>query len=109
LQKVMRDDDGVFFFKFTSLTGLEQVLEKGPWMIRNQPLILTKWEPNLSVSNDEVTKVLLWVKVHKGRIGYAWALIEVEADNMLKEEITMAVPLVDGTGHSRVCMYVEYE
>ncbi|GJU14333.1 putative RNA-directed DNA polymerase [Tanacetum coccineum] len=67
----------------------------------NQPLILTKWEPNLSVSKDEVTKVLLWVKVHKGRIGYAWALIEVEADNMLKEEITMAVPLVDGTCHSR--------
>nr|GFB13265.1 hypothetical protein [Tanacetum cinerariifolium] len=65
LQKVMLDDDGVFFFKFTSLTGLEQVLEKGPWMICYQPLILTKWKPNLIVSKDDVTKVLLWVKVYK--------------------------------------------
>ncbi|GJS32606.1 retrovirus-related pol polyprotein from transposon TNT 1-94 [Tanacetum coccineum] len=65
LQKVMRDDDGVFFFKFTSLTGLEQVLEKGPWMIQNQPLILTKWKLNLIVSKDEVTTVPVWVKIHK--------------------------------------------
>ncbi|GKF15241.1 hypothetical protein Tco_0056703, partial [Tanacetum coccineum] len=42
LQKVMRDDDGVFFFKFTSLTGLEQVLEKGPWMIRTDKSKITR-------------------------------------------------------------------
>ncbi|GKB13046.1 hypothetical protein Tco_0846969 [Tanacetum coccineum] len=45
--------------------GLEQVLEKGPWMIRNQPLILTKWAPNLELAKDVVTKVPVWVKIHK--------------------------------------------
>ncbi|GJY00806.1 methylenetetrahydrofolate reductase 1 [Tanacetum coccineum] len=42
--------------------GLEQVLEKGPWMIRNQPLILTKWAPNLELAKDVVKKVPVWVK-----------------------------------------------
>ncbi|GKB47808.1 hypothetical protein Tco_0898561 [Tanacetum coccineum] len=64
-QKVIRDDDDVFYFKFTSATGLEQVLEKGPWLIRNQPLILTKWTPNLTLSKDNVTKVPVWVKIQK--------------------------------------------
>nr|GEU31439.1 hypothetical protein [Tanacetum cinerariifolium] len=64
-QKVIRDDDDVFYFKFTSQSGLDRVLEQGPWMIRNQPLILTKWSPNLNLSKDKVTKVRLWVKIHK--------------------------------------------
>ncbi|GKE59883.1 trichome birefringence-like protein 3, partial [Tanacetum coccineum] len=41
------------------------VLEQGPWLIRNVPLILTKWSPNLLLSKDEVPKVLVWVKLHK--------------------------------------------
>ncbi|GKC57395.1 retrovirus-related pol polyprotein from transposon TNT 1-94 [Tanacetum coccineum] len=62
---VMSDDDGMFYFKFSSLQGLEQVLEKGPWLIRNVPLILTKWSPNMTLSKDEVTRVPVWVKMHK--------------------------------------------
>ncbi|GKB84356.1 hypothetical protein Tco_0956628 [Tanacetum coccineum] len=64
-QKVMRDDDDVYYFKFTSMTGLEQVLDKGPWLIRNQPLFLTKWSPKITLSKDKVTKVPVWVKAHK--------------------------------------------
>ncbi|GKB06393.1 hypothetical protein Tco_0834626 [Tanacetum coccineum] len=144
-QKVMKDDDDVYYFKFTSMTGLEQVLEKGPWMIRNQPLILTKWSPNMSLSKDKVTKVPVWVKIHKvpvvaysedglsliatqigkpimldtftsamcaepwGRIGFARALIEVTAEKELKQEVTMAVPIVEGDGHTMERMNIEYE
>nr|GEY01521.1 RNA-directed DNA polymerase, eukaryota, reverse transcriptase zinc-binding domain protein [Tanacetum cinerariifolium] len=32
---------------------MEQVLEQGPWLIRNIPLILTKWTPNLTLSKDK--------------------------------------------------------
>ncbi|GKD46736.1 hypothetical protein Tco_1271381 [Tanacetum coccineum] len=64
-EKVMSDADGLFYFKFASLNGLEQVLEQGPWLIRNIPLILTKWSPNMSLSKDEVTRVPIWVKFHK--------------------------------------------
>ncbi|GJV18107.1 hypothetical protein Tco_1363430 [Tanacetum coccineum] len=64
-QKVMRGDDDVFYFKFNYVMGLEQVLGQGPWMIRNQPLFLTKWAPNLELSKDKVSKVPVWVKIHK--------------------------------------------
>ncbi|GKB18421.1 putative reverse transcriptase domain-containing protein [Tanacetum coccineum] len=35
----------------------DQVIEQGPWLIRNVPLILTKWSTNMSLSKDEVTRV----------------------------------------------------
>ncbi|GJV28501.1 hypothetical protein Tco_1384949 [Tanacetum coccineum] len=144
-QRVMSDDEGVFSFKFTSMTGMEQDLEQGPWMIRNQPLILTKWAPNLELSKDKATRVPVWVKIHKvpvvaysadgmsliasqirkpimsdaftstmcndpwGRIGYARALIEISAEKDVKKEVTMAVPLLNGEGHIKERMVVEYE
>nr|GEX08321.1 hypothetical protein [Tanacetum cinerariifolium] len=64
LQKVRRNDDGVFMFKFAFEEGLEQVLQRGPWMIHKSPIILTKWSSNLSLKKGEVTSVLVWVKLH---------------------------------------------
>ncbi|GJQ90642.1 reverse transcriptase domain-containing protein [Tanacetum coccineum] len=51
--------------KFADKRGMEQVLERGPWLIRNTLLILNKWTPSLPLRNDEVTKVPVWVKLHK--------------------------------------------
>ncbi|GKB43048.1 RNA-directed DNA polymerase, eukaryota, reverse transcriptase zinc-binding domain protein [Tanacetum coccineum] len=34
-------------------------------MIRNTPIILTKWSPNMPLTKDKVTKVPVWVKMHK--------------------------------------------
>ncbi|GJY92279.1 hypothetical protein Tco_0508061 [Tanacetum coccineum] len=64
LQKVMRNDDGVFMFKFASEEGLEQVLQRGPWMIRKSPVILTKWFSSLSLKKGKVMSVPVWVKLH---------------------------------------------
>nr|GEU41752.1 hypothetical protein [Tanacetum cinerariifolium] len=88
-QSVIKDDDDVYYFKFTSTTGLEQVLEKGPWMVSNQPLILTKWALNLDLSKDAVTKVPIWVKIHK--------------------EVTMAGSLLNEEGHVKEKMIVDYD
>nr|GFB25807.1 hypothetical protein [Tanacetum cinerariifolium] len=44
-----------------------------------------------------------------GRIRYARALIEVSADRELKKEITMAIPIVNGMGHTIETMKVKYE
>ncbi|GJS13135.1 hypothetical protein Tco_0407607, partial [Tanacetum coccineum] len=125
LQKLMRNDDGVFLFKFATKNGLEQVLERGPWMIHNSPIILNKWTPYVSLIRDEITKVPVWIKLRKiplvaysedglsliatqigkpimldaftssmcceswGRIGYARALVEINADMQLKKEAIM--------------------
>nr|GEW65608.1 hypothetical protein [Tanacetum cinerariifolium] len=32
---------------------VNEVLEQGPWLIRNIPLILTKWTPNLTLSKEK--------------------------------------------------------
>ncbi|GJS44128.1 DNA-directed DNA polymerase [Tanacetum coccineum] len=47
-----------------SLDGLDRVLERGPWIILNTPLILNRWTPNVSLKRDEVTKVPVWIKLH---------------------------------------------
>ncbi|GKA13225.1 nucleotide-binding alpha-beta plait domain-containing protein [Tanacetum coccineum] len=63
-KNLMKNDDGVFLFKFDSKEGLDKVLERGPWIIRNSPIILNRWTPNVSLKKNEVTKVPVWVKLH---------------------------------------------
>ncbi|GJR88153.1 ribonuclease H-like domain-containing protein [Tanacetum coccineum] len=63
-KNLMKNDDGVFLFKFESKEGLEKVLERGPWIIRNTPLILNRWTPNMSLKRDEVNKIPVWIKLY---------------------------------------------
>ncbi|GJW83365.1 hypothetical protein Tco_0156510 [Tanacetum coccineum] len=118
-QKVIKNEDGFFFFKFATLKGLEQVIEQGPWLIRSSPLILNKWTPNLVLKKDEVTKIGKPIMLDAftssmcvdpwGRLGYALALIEVSAEKPLKHEVIMAFPEEDGLGHTLETIRVEYE
>ena len=38
----MKDDVGVYLFKFVSNEGVDRVIQSGPWLIRKLPLILNK-------------------------------------------------------------------
>ncbi|GJV52050.1 retrotransposon protein, putative, ty1-copia subclass [Tanacetum coccineum] len=40
------------------------MLENGPWFIRNNPLILKKWHPNVDLLKEDVSTVPVWVKLH---------------------------------------------
>nr|GEV67652.1 hypothetical protein [Tanacetum cinerariifolium] len=62
--KITRNDDGVYLFKFASKSGMDQVLEKGPWLIRKSPIILNKWTPSVSLKKGEVANVHVWVKMY---------------------------------------------
>ncbi|GJU84167.1 nucleotide-binding alpha-beta plait domain-containing protein [Tanacetum coccineum] len=64
-EKLMKNDDSIFLFKFANSMGMEQVLDQGPWLIRNTPLILNKWTPSLPLKKDVVTKFPIWVKLLK--------------------------------------------
>ncbi|XP_022019374.1 uncharacterized protein LOC110944750 [Helianthus annuus] len=44
-----------------------------------------------------------------GRSSYARALIEISADKEFKEEITLAIPEMEGDSFTKETMYVEYE
>ncbi|GJV19818.1 sodium/hydrogen exchanger 6 [Tanacetum coccineum] len=64
LKRIMMNDKGFFFFKFDTRDDLEAVLEGGPWMIRNSPVILKKWTMGSRLLKDELTQVPMWVKFH---------------------------------------------
>ncbi|GJR42217.1 retrotransposon protein, putative, ty1-copia subclass [Tanacetum coccineum] len=46
------------------MDGLDSMLENGPWFIRNNPLILKKWNPDVNLMKEDVVNVLVWVKLH---------------------------------------------
>ncbi|GJR60705.1 putative polyprotein [Tanacetum coccineum] len=41
----------------SDVISLEGVLEHGPWLIRNAPFILKKWNPSSKLSKEELTSV----------------------------------------------------
>ncbi|GJX86848.1 zinc knuckle CX2CX4HX4C containing protein, partial [Tanacetum coccineum] len=64
LERVMLQN-GFFFFQFATKEGMEKVIENGPWLIRLVLLILNVWTPNSKLKKDEITSVLVWIKLHK--------------------------------------------
>ncbi|KAI3802202.1 hypothetical protein L1987_30332 [Smallanthus sonchifolius] len=65
LSRLMMNAKGFFFFfKFNTKSGMDQLLEDGPWMIKNVPIILNEWSPSVSVVKEDTTSVPVWVKMH---------------------------------------------
>ncbi|GJY70441.1 ribonuclease H-like domain, reverse transcriptase, RNA-dependent DNA polymerase [Tanacetum coccineum] len=63
IQKVMYAK-GFYFFKFSSTKGVDDVLENGPWMIRQVPIILNTWSTSTSLTKETHSSVPIWVKMH---------------------------------------------
>nr|XP_043613399.1 uncharacterized protein LOC122585332 [Erigeron canadensis] len=40
------------------------LLERGPWMIRSNPIFLKEWTPNVSLAKQDLTNVPVWVKMY---------------------------------------------
>ncbi|GJS82205.1 retrotransposon protein, putative, ty1-copia subclass [Tanacetum coccineum] len=55
---------GLFSFQFSSMKGLNSMLENGSWFIRNNPLILRKWHPDVNLLKEDVGTVLVWIKLN---------------------------------------------
>ncbi|GJR74496.1 zinc knuckle CX2CX4HX4C containing protein [Tanacetum coccineum] len=52
------------FPMFESKSGMDKVIEGGPWRIQLVPIILKIWKPNTLLLKDKVSCVPLWVKMH---------------------------------------------
>ncbi|GJW88944.1 putative reverse transcriptase domain, reverse transcriptase zinc-binding domain protein [Tanacetum coccineum] len=110
LQKLMRNDDGIFLFKFADKRGMEQVL-----VCIKVPLVAYS-EDGLSLIATQIGKPLMLDAFTStmcveawGRISFARALVEISSDTDLKKEVIMAVPNEDGTSYTREVISVEYE
>ncbi|GJX68512.1 zinc knuckle CX2CX4HX4C containing protein [Tanacetum coccineum] len=74
--------------------SLEDVLENGPWMIRNSPIILKKWSMNTRLCKEELTRTPVWVKIHDVPLQvFSEDGISIIASQI--ESLTMGVPLIE--------------
>ncbi|GJV83057.1 putative reverse transcriptase domain-containing protein [Tanacetum coccineum] len=124
---MLNSSTGLFSFQISSMDGLDAMLENGLWFIRNNPLILKKWNLDVNLLKEDVGNVSVWVKLHRvhvtaftedglsaiatklGRSSYARALIEIRADVELKDNIVVAMPKLVGKVFYICTIRVEYE
>ncbi|GKE14316.1 putative reverse transcriptase domain-containing protein [Tanacetum coccineum] len=63
VKSMLNSSTWIFSFQFSSIDGLDVVLENGPWFIRNNPFILKNWS-DVNLLREDVDNVLVWVKLH---------------------------------------------
>nr|GEV55930.1 zinc knuckle CX2CX4HX4C [Tanacetum cinerariifolium] len=63
LKHILNNGNGVFVFKFDNLQGLNSVIESGPWIVNNKPMVVQKWDPNVNLDRTEPKTLPLWVKL----------------------------------------------
>ncbi|XP_035835827.1 uncharacterized protein LOC110888162 [Helianthus annuus] len=64
LSRLMMNANGFFFFKFKTKEGMDQMLEDGPWLIRNVLIILKEWSTSIKMEKEDIKVVPVWVKMH---------------------------------------------
>ncbi|GJT90280.1 hypothetical protein Tco_1079125 [Tanacetum coccineum] len=64
VRSMFSSSTGLFSFQFSSMDGLDAMLENGSWFIRNHPLILKKWHPDENLLKEDVSTIPVWVKLH---------------------------------------------
>ncbi|KAK1428985.1 hypothetical protein QVD17_17826 [Tagetes erecta] len=57
---IMANGAGVFFFKFRSEEGLNEVLKLGPWAVDGVPLCLHKWNMGVRMVKVEPENIPIW-------------------------------------------------
>ncbi|KAL4567125.1 hypothetical protein LXL04_022699 [Taraxacum kok-saghyz] len=70
IEEVMVNEEGFYFFRFSSEQGVKGVLEGGPWLIFNNPIIIRRWATGLNLSKPEHNSVPVWVKVFNVPLEY---------------------------------------
>ncbi|GJZ06843.1 ATPase, F1/V1/A1 complex, alpha/beta subunit [Tanacetum coccineum] len=109
---MLNSSNGLFFFQFSSKDGLNAMLENGPGFIRNNPLILKKWDLDVNLLKEDDGNIHVWVKLHGVPMttsSYARAMIELRADVKLKDNIVVDMPKLVGEGFYMCMIRVEYE
>nr|GEU88945.1 hypothetical protein [Tanacetum cinerariifolium] len=112
LRSMFSSSTGLFSFEFSSMDGLDAMLENGPCFIRNNPLILKKWHPDENLLQEDVSTVPVWVKLHDVPVTAfskdGLSAIAIELGTPL-DNIVMAMPKITKECHYTCNIRVEYE
>nr|GFA57577.1 hypothetical protein [Tanacetum cinerariifolium] len=94
----------------------DEVTKVPVWVKLHNVLVVAYSADGLSLIDAQVRKPIMLDAFTSsmcdnswGQINYACALVEINAEFDLKHDVSMAIPLEDGTGHTRKVIKVEYE
>ncbi|GJS47217.1 beta-caryophyllene synthase [Tanacetum coccineum] len=119
-RSMFNSSTSLFSFQFSSIEGLDAMLENDPWFIQNNPRILKKWHPDENLLKEDVSTIPVWVKLHGvpvtafsddglSVIATKLVMIELRADVELKDNIVVAMPRIKGEDHYTCNVRVKYE
>ncbi|XP_058755938.1 uncharacterized protein LOC131629159 [Vicia villosa] len=63
LPEMVYHEEGYFILKFITQSYNEEVLMKGPYTLRNMPILLCDWRPGFSLKEDMLRTLPIWVKL----------------------------------------------
>ncbi|GKB04247.1 retrotransposon protein, putative, unclassified [Tanacetum coccineum] len=64
VKSMLNSSTRIFSFQFSSMEGLDAMLENGQWFISKNSLILKKWNPDVNLLKEDVGNVPVQVKLH---------------------------------------------
>jgi hypothetical protein len=128
-------DDGYFILRFKTVEDRDLVLQRGPYTLRNIPLMLKEWKVDFDLKRDMLRTMPLWVKLPKlplhlwsasslskitsaigvpiasdectaNKLRVSYARILVEVD--ITKELIKEIAIKDREGR-KLIQYVEYE
>ncbi|GKE28340.1 ATPase, F1/V1/A1 complex, alpha/beta subunit, partial [Tanacetum coccineum] len=114
--------NGVFYFKFQDVEGIKEMINNGPWMVNNKPMVVQKWSIDMCLDKAEPKKIPVWYWKHVimdevttkmcvtgvGRIGFTRVLVEIDAEKRIKEEIEIMYKSKNVAKETKKIMDVEY-
>ncbi|XP_058784590.1 uncharacterized protein LOC131659416 [Vicia villosa] len=56
-------DDGYFILRFKTHDDMDAVLMRGPYTIRNIPMLLREWRPDFNLKTDLLRTLPIWIKL----------------------------------------------
>nr|GEX56163.1 zinc knuckle CX2CX4HX4C [Tanacetum cinerariifolium] len=71
-------ENGVCYFKFHDEEGIKEVINNGPWMVNNKPIMVQKWSIDMCLDKAEPKKIHVWVKMMNVLIE-AWSVNGISA------------------------------
>ncbi|XP_058758888.1 uncharacterized protein LOC131632129 [Vicia villosa] len=57
------NNEGYFVLRFHSHKDRDDVLMKGPYTIRNMPMLLAEWKPNFNLKRDMLRTIPVWIQL----------------------------------------------
>ncbi|XP_058774908.1 uncharacterized protein LOC131649171 [Vicia villosa] len=82
------NEEGYFILRFNSFSDRDDVLMKGPYTIRNMPVLIREWNPDFKLKEDFLRTLPLWIKLPQLPL-YLWGEMSLN-----KIGSALGIPLV---------------